>query len=92
MKVILGFILAPSPFAMILLEFSVGLSLSFPQMKFYRTYGGTEWENGASAQQTSDGGNIIAGTTYSVDTSDVVLIKARLDGVVTVEDEQGDVE
>jgi hypothetical protein len=44
-----------------------------------RTYGGTSYDNGYSVQQTSDGGYVIAGRTYS-GSFDVYLIKTNPSG------------
>jgi uncharacterized delta-60 repeat protein len=41
------------------------LTASPPQTAWAKTYGGTDWDKAYSAQQSSDGGYIIAGTTYS---------------------------
>ncbi len=46
-----------------------------------KTYGGTSWEGGESVQQTSDGGYIIVGETYSFGNFDqVYLIKMDASG------------
>jgi len=51
---------------------------------FAKTYGGTDWDLASSVQQTSDGGYIVAGWTYSfgVDSSDIFLIKTDANGNV----------
>jgi len=48
-----------------------------------RTYGGTDWDEGYSVQQTADGGYIVAGLTESFggqDNEDVWLLKIDADG------------
>ncbi|MBL4654982.1 MAG: T9SS type A sorting domain-containing protein [Bacteroidia bacterium] len=51
-------------------------------IQWTKTYGGTEYENGSSVQQTSDGGYIIAGSTYSfgAGNGDVYIIKTDENG------------
>jgi hypothetical protein len=55
-----------------------------PQAVWKKTYGGSDREDGFSAQQTSDGGYIIAGGTYSYGAgeSDVFLIRTDSSGNV----------
>jgi hypothetical protein len=38
---------------------------AFSQQTWWRTYGGTSLDEGYSVQQTTDGGYIVAGVTYS---------------------------
>ena len=47
-----------------------------------RTYGGSDWDVGQSVVQTSDGGYIIAGHTYSfgVGLADIYLVKTDAEG------------
>ncbi|MFZ8833617.1 MAG: T9SS type A sorting domain-containing protein [Candidatus Caldipriscus sp.] len=51
---------------------------------FAKTYGGTNWDEDYSVQQTSDGGYIVAGRTWSfgVDSGDIFLIKTDANGNV----------
>jgi uncharacterized delta-60 repeat protein len=51
-------------------------------VKFARTYGGTYWDEAFSVQQTSDGGYIVAGLTYSFGAgdNDIFLIKTDANG------------
>jgi hypothetical protein len=59
---------------------------AYAQVRFARTYGGTNWEWGFSVQQTSDGGYIVAGSTFSFTAvpgySDFLLIKTDAFGNV----------
>jgi hypothetical protein len=49
-----------------------------------KTYGGTNWDFGYSVSQTSDGGFIVAGGTYSSGNGneDVYLVKTNASGIV----------
>jgi uncharacterized delta-60 repeat protein len=51
-------------------------------ISFAKTYGGTDWDGATSAQQTSDGGYIVAGSTSSFGAGwyDIFLIKTDANG------------
>jgi uncharacterized delta-60 repeat protein len=51
-------------------------------IQWAKTYGGTNWDEARSVQQTSDGGYIVAGYTYSFGAGswDIFLIKTDADG------------
>ncbi len=53
-------------------------------VQWAKTYGGTDWDEVSSVQQTSDGGYIVAGYTYpfGADDYDIFLIKTDANGNV----------
>jgi hypothetical protein len=71
--------------AQLLASIVVCASPALAQTSWWRTYGGTHKDRGNSVQQTSDGGYIIAGYTYSFgagtpDSANVYLIKTNASG------------
>jgi uncharacterized delta-60 repeat protein len=55
---------------------------AFGNVQWAKTYGGTNWDKGYSVHQTSDGGYIVAGTTFSFGAGDydIFLIKTDANG------------
>ena len=68
-----GLMLAPLSVSLVALF----TQYAYAQVRFAKTYGGTSWDYALSVQQTSDGGYIVAGTTWSFGegASDIFLIK-----------------
>jgi hypothetical protein len=59
------------------------ISITSAQQGWVKIYGGTQWDEGRSAQQTADGGYIVAGDTRSFGTGgsfDVWLLKTNAFG------------
>jgi uncharacterized delta-60 repeat protein len=57
---------------------------AYAQVRFAKTYGGTDYDWASSVQQTPDGGYIVAGWTYSFGAGgwDIFLIKTNANGNV----------
>ena len=79
-----GYITVGSTYSNVTYDFDIHLIKSDPNgnIQWQKYYGGSDWDYAYSVQQTSDGGYIIAGFTYSsgVGESDVYLIKTDLNG------------
>lgn len=61
------------------LVLAMGVAASEPVMKWQKTFGGINYDEAWSVQQTSDGGYIVAGGTesYGSGKADVYLIKIK---------------
>jgi hypothetical protein len=73
-----GLILAPLSVSLV----AIFTQFAHAQVRFARTYGGTNWDYAYFVQQTSDGGYIVAGTTtsFGAGMSDIFLIKIDANG------------
>jgi hypothetical protein len=67
---------------MLMLLLGANLFAQAPDTLWTKTYGGTDYDDGESVQQTSDGGYIIAGgaRSFGAGLSDVYLIKTDVHG------------
>ncbi|NIP55678.1 MAG: hypothetical protein GWN77_06655 [Gammaproteobacteria bacterium] len=79
-----GYITVGHTYSGTTLDYDIYLIKSEPNgnIKWQNTFGGDDWDRAFSVQQTSDGGYIIAGFTYSYGTgeSDVYLLKVDSSG------------
>ncbi len=71
-------------FSIAVLNFVLCVITSYAQTAFQQTYGGTSDEHSYSVQQTSDGGYIIVGDSYSFGAGfqDIYLLKTNSDGTL----------
>jgi hypothetical protein len=69
-------------YLLLLVLLSLTITVYCQQITFQKTYGGTERDEAVSAQQTTDGGYIITGTTrsFGVVQHDLYLIKTNVYG------------
>jgi hypothetical protein len=79
-----GYITVGHTYSNALFDYDIYLVKSDPNgnIQWQNTFGGDDWDQAYSVQQTSDGGYIIAGFTYSVGSgeSDVYLLKVDSSG------------
>ena len=81
-----GYITVGHTYSSTSFDYDIYLVKSEPNgnIQWQNTFGGDDWDQAYSVQQTSDGGYIIAGSTYSSGNgeSDVYLVKTDSSGIV----------